>query len=179
MEAVDGWPEGVLNLVNHPLRTHGWQGFFSECPNDSQYFGIEIMSPADMHRAIRAFATIESKDLVIQLTPEGSAKHAGGTGALFTLGNQKVIDAWFERLPVQKNGERRFGIHSFQKPPPAQPPTLFLYVGHRAVDLRKLRIPSQVKLAAPLSAAWKKKFPAECGAIEAFVETVKPAKPPK
>lgn len=179
MEAVDGWPEGVLNLVNHPLRTHGWQGFFSECQNDSQYFGIEIMSPADMHRAIKAFATIESKDLVIQLNPGGlrqaCRRNRGPLHAWKSEGHRRVV-----RAPAgPENSERRFGIHSFQKPPPAQPPTLFLYVGHRAVDLRKLRIPSQVKLAAPLSAVWKKKIPAECGAIEAFVETVKPAKPPK
>jgi hypothetical protein len=36
--------------------------------------------------------------------------------------------------------------------PPAQPPPLFLYVGHRAVDLRMPRIPAQMKMGRiPLS----------------------------
>ena len=34
------WPEGVLDLVNDPLRTEGWNPWFSECPNDMNFYAF-------------------------------------------------------------------------------------------------------------------------------------------
>jgi len=35
------WPAGVMELVNDPLRTDGWLPWFSELPNDVNYFHRE------------------------------------------------------------------------------------------------------------------------------------------
>ena len=39
-----------------------------------------------------------------------------------------------------------FGLHRFREPPVAEPPTLTLYVRHKAVDMEKLIVPGNVEV---------------------------------
>jgi hypothetical protein len=38
--AQPDWPAGVLDLVNDPLRTEGWNPWFSECANDVNFYAF-------------------------------------------------------------------------------------------------------------------------------------------
>jgi hypothetical protein len=44
------WPEGVGELVNDPLRTSGWNSWFTEWPKDVNQYALEIKSTDDLNR---------------------------------------------------------------------------------------------------------------------------------
>ena len=54
------WPEGVGELVNHPLRTSGWNSWFTEWPNDVNQYAFEIKSTDDLNRLITRLAAIKT-----------------------------------------------------------------------------------------------------------------------
>ena len=144
MKPIAGWPEGTMKVINHPFRTGGWHSEFSKCQNDRYYFALDIDGPADLHRLVKTFAAIQNDELLISINPEDGGHHVEGAPVVFALGNQPIIDAWFKRLAVGKDGARKFGVHTFHEPPKAQPPSLFLYAGHRGIELAKLRIPKNI-----------------------------------
>jgi len=169
-KAVPGWPKGVLKLINDPLRTSGWYSWFSECANDGYYYGMDVRRPEDVNRLIKILAAIEAKTIELRLDPAEGAPHANGVGAIFALGNQSIVNRWFLTLREVKPGIRQFGVHEYRKPPTAQPPTLTLYVGHRAIDLKKLTIPANVEVTAPNAKSYRKKHKDAFIAIDEFIE---------
>lgn len=141
-----GWPEGALKLINDPLRRDGWHSWFSECPNDSTYYTFDVRDFKDVDQLVELLASLQAKTLRINLDPTEGAAHAEGVGALFLLGNQRVVDEWYKSLPEVEAGVRAFGVHRYREPPLAEPPTLTLYVQHEAVDLNRLEIPLNIDL---------------------------------
>ena len=151
------WPAGVLDLVNDPLRANGWHAWFSEWPNDVNYYELKGQKTEDVNHLIQKLAAIKGSEVQILLNP---AKEAGQLAfttsvekgssipAVFSIGNQEQINQWFEHLEKDSSGIRVFGVYRLEKPPVALPPTLTLYVGHPAVDLGKLKIPDGVQVIA-------------------------------
>ena len=168
--AIPGWPEGVLELINDPVRANGWHSWFSECPNDKYYYEMDVRRPEEVNRLIGILASIRAEAVQVRLDPAEGAAHAGGVGAIFSLGNQSIMNRWFQRLPEVEPGIRQFGVHRYRKPPAVLPPTLTLYVGHKAVDLEKLTIPPNVDVAAPNAASYRAKQKDAFQAIDAFIE---------
>lgn len=155
--AVADWPAGVLELINDPLRTKGWNPWFSEWPNDVNHYAFMVTNSSDVNRLIRKLADIKAGKRVILLAPGKEPRSLGfttvlpennGMGVLFSIGSQQSIDGWFQRLPEIEPGVRKFGVHRFKAPPAATPPTLTLHVSHRAIDLKKLEIPSTIEVSA-------------------------------
>lgn len=150
---ADPWPDGVLELVNHPLRTDGWHPWFTEFPNDMDMYDIEIRFPRDVDHVVQKLAAIKADSLRLELR-QTKAKRTTGvertrpTGAEFGIGNQAIVNHWFSKLPVDQSGARIFGVSRFTEPPTASPPTLTLYAGHAAVDLGKLIVPLNVDVVA-------------------------------
>lgn len=144
------WPEGVLDLVNHPLRTHGWNHFFSSSPNDVDEFDFNLRYVRDMEHVVRTFTAIKSDSLRLELYLQNDKPPLipKTIAAQFQIGNQAIVDSWFSSLPADENGARIFGVHRLTEPWPACPPTLSLYVGHEAVDLNRLNIPPRVEVDA-------------------------------
>ena len=173
MKRLEGWPEGVMKVINHPFRTKGWHHFFSECPNDAYYFGLDLETPADLHRLLKVFSTIKADKLILALDPNDGGHHVEGAAAVFSLGNQPIIDQWYKHLKIDKDGKRVFGVNRYTEPPTAQPPTLTIYTGHRAVDLDKLRLPEHLLVRASIAKVYREKFPDRVKAIEAFIQTYK------
>jgi hypothetical protein len=154
-----GWPDGTLDLVNDPLRRNGWLPWFSGCPNDVQYFEFEVLNSDDVNRLIRLLAKVKrspgpvnyqafrplirlSVDSEMQPVGAGGVPKLGNNvGAVFSIGSQNRLNEWFKQLPGGK-----FGVHQYEHPPEAVPPTLTLYVRHPAIDLAKLRIPAAVEV---------------------------------
>ncbi|MHC4405125.1 MAG: hypothetical protein ACYTG0_36220 [Planctomycetota bacterium] len=169
-KAMAGWPKGVLALVNDPLRTNGWHPWFSECPNDRYYYAMEVRRPEDVNHLVGILAAIKAEAVQLRLDPAKGASHADGVGAVFTLGNQLIINGWYLRLPEVAPGIRQFGLHRYHKPPTAQPPTLTLYIGHKAVDLKRLTIPTRVDVAAPNAESYRAKHSDAFEAVDAFVK---------
>lgn len=141
------WPEGVLELLNDPLRTYGWKRWFSEFPNDVESFEFAAQTPREVEHLVRKFTAIESPALRMVLVPEAGRTRtpAGDRGTTvvveFQIGNQAVVDHWL------KHQAARAG---FRIDPVACPPTLVLYAGHPSVNLTKLDIPLAVEVAADL-----------------------------
>ena len=122
------WPAGVLELVNHPLRTDGWHPSFSELPNDMEMYDIEIRFPRDVDDVVQKLAAIKAPLLRLELR-QTKAKRATvleptsrPVGAEFRISNQAIINLHFGRLPVDKSGARVFGVTRYTEAPTACPP---------------------------------------------------------
>ena len=174
------WPEGVLDLVNDPLCTDGWKPWFSEWPNDVNYYVFEVSGTNDVNRLVTKLAAIRAAKLQVLLYPDKEArtlafttvlKEGNGAAAVFSIGSQKRIDQWYQHLEDGEPGVRVFGVHRFRKPPEAHPPTLALYVGNQAIDLKALKIPPSVEVTSAVSAAYpaEGKNAALVAAIDDFV----------
>src|SRR4029078_11313320 len=68
-----------------------------------------------------------------------------------SLGNQRWIDGWYSRLSETEPGVRPFGVSRLTNSPAAQPPTLTLFVGHPAIDLKQLEFSSTLEVSADIS----------------------------
>jgi len=178
--ADPGWPEGVLELVNDPLRTEGWNPWFSEWPNDVNYYAFQVRGTNDVNHLLTKLAAIKSAKVQVLLYPDKEARglafttvldKGNGAAAVFSIGSQKRIDQWYQHLKEGDSGVRVFGVHRLRKPPEAQPPTLALHVGNEAVDLKALKIPPSVEVNPAVSAAYRAKGEnaASVAAIDDFV----------
>lgn len=154
VEQREGWHAGALSVINDPTRTTGWNPWFSELPNDVNHYGFEPRTTGEVQRLIEKVAAITGA--VVRLSPGHEAVWSGWggksqwsrkTAVVFSLGNQKVLDDWFQRLP-HTNGVRKFGVHQYAKVPSAMPPTLVIYVGHPAIDLDQLKLSEKVNVVA-------------------------------
>ena len=158
--ALSSWPSGVLELVNDSLRTEGWNPFFSNLANDLNHYVMKVRNSDDANRLITKFTAIKADKAQIRLNPgkepviEFTAVSEAEKGpSVFSVGNQAIIDQWFQRLPEAEPGVRTFGVHRYSEPPVARPPTLTFYVGHEAIDLKKLNIPASVGVVADITAS--------------------------
>jgi hypothetical protein len=172
-KALPGWPQGVLKVINDPLRVNGWHPWFSECPNDGYYYSMDVRQPQDVNHLITLLAAIKAGKLELNLDPAEGAPHADAVGAIFGLGNQVIVDSWFKTLPEIEPGFRQFGVHRYHEPPPAQPPTLTIYVGHKAVDLKKLRIPANIEVTAPTAKSYREEHADVIKVIDEFIDSHK------
>jgi hypothetical protein len=179
--AVAGWPEGTLALVNDPLRTDGWHPWFSECPNDVNFYEYRIRDTGDVNRLLQLLAAIKATNATLRLNPEPKAAAIGftttspetnRTALVLSVGNQTQLNAWHQHLPVDKAGIRKFGVHRYTNAPLAAPPTLTLYVGHAAVDLQKLQVPDSVTVLADIQPSASATSPIS-KAIETFINSRK------
>lgn len=175
-----GWPAGVLDLVNDPLRSNGWNPWFSGLPNDVHHYEIKLTNKQDLEKIIQKLSAIRCDGVRIQLDPGRDPGALGlstvlpkgnNTGALFSIGSQKVIDQWFLRLPKTEPGVREFGAQRYTESPKAFPPTLTLFVGHDAIDLENLQIPAQIEVCAKVSDAYREEHKDDpiVTAIDAFI----------
>lgn len=148
VEAKPQWPRGLLTFLNSPQRASGWNPFFSEMPNDCDYYEFDARNTDEINGLIQTFARIDSQTLQICLSPEKGPRSIGWHAAdpvqaarsvLFSLGDQETIDKWYARQPDDKKRSRSF-------PPKAIPPTLTIFVQHPAVDLLRLNIPAHVRV---------------------------------
>jgi hypothetical protein len=171
VEMESGWPAGVLQIINDELRTGGTRPWFTECPNDVTYYGLAIRDMDDVNRLVQKLAVIDADAVKLCLCAEAGATQPGEEGATFSLGNQETLDAWYARLPEAEPGVRQFGVHRYDKPPRAQPPTIFVWVNHRTLDLDKLRIPLNVDLTATMAEEYRAKHKDLCKKIDELIES--------
>lgn len=170
-----GWPEGTLALVNGPARQNAWQPWFSEHPNDVIHFE---MVPGDMQQLnalIQRLAEIQSPVRRIVLSPgtEPSAlgfvtslEPGNSIPAVFAIGSQPMLDRWWERLPADK----QFGVHHYEAPPRAVPPTLTIYLEHEMVELDALKVPLDFEIGVvKVRPEQAEEFSAVLKEIEEFV----------
>ena len=153
-----GWPAGVRELLNSPLRGDGWHPWFSECPNDLTYYEFDVETPEDVEAVLGLLDGVDSAGVRVVLAPGEGRSHGSLVPStntppvVFSIGSQTIIDEWFRRLSVDATGARVFGVHSYSQPPSAAPPTLTLHVGSDAVNLSRLPIPARFELVAQVSA---------------------------
>src|SRR5512136_1443436 len=80
--AQPDWPEGVLDLVNDPLRTDGWKPWFSEWPNDVDFYAFQVSGTNDVNRLIAKLAAIRSTEARVLLYPDKEPRALGFTTVL-------------------------------------------------------------------------------------------------
>src|ERR1051325_9050830 len=126
--AEAGWPAGVVDLLNDPARTYGWNCWFTEWPNDVNHYEFKIEGSADVNRLLQKLSTIQAPRLRVQLNPQREAGSFGFTGridpkhhtaGLFFLGNQHRIDdpgAAAPRPTQSPTGSRQLRIHRQDRP---------------------------------------------------------------
>lgn len=154
-----GWPAKIVDLVNDPVRTVGWNFWFSECPNDVNHYAFAAKNTDDLNRLIKKLAATKAKGMAVQLSlgkefPAGGfsfLKPGNGIPAVLGFGNQVRINQWYVHLDDVEPGVKKWGVHRYTAPPSAMPPTLTIYVEHPAVDLAKLKIPAEVNVVASVS----------------------------
>jgi len=175
-----GWPEGVLDLLNDPLRTDGWNSWFSGNPNDINEYKLRLRDHDDLELIIQKLTKIRADRFNIWLSPGDEPRslmwgnelgEGNNIAAVFSIGSQKIKDQWFERLPVEEPGVRKFGVHRYTECPKARPPSLTLYVGHDLIDLDTLEIPLKIDLSAGVSDYYREhnEDNRELKAIDAFI----------
>lgn len=159
VQEEQGWPAKIVDLVNDPARTVGWNFWFSECPNDVNHYAFAAKNTEDLNRLIKKLAETKAKGMTVQLAlgkefPAGGfsfLKPGNGIPAVVAFGNQVRLNQWYAQLEQIEPGVRKFGVHRYTEPPKAMAPALTIYMEHPAVDLTKLEIPSAVKVVASVS----------------------------
>ena len=175
-----GWPAGVLDLVNDPLRSEGWNPWFSEWPNDVNHYEIKLRGQDDLKQIIQKLVAIRCDVVRIRLDPGKEPSALGFTtvlpkgndaAAVFAIGSQKIIDQWYLRLPEIEPGIRKFGVHRYAECPKALPPTLTLFVRNNAIDLAKLKVPMRIEVSGALSDSYRKEHENDplVNAIDKFI----------
>ncbi|MEM9418303.1 MAG: hypothetical protein AAGA25_04495 [Planctomycetota bacterium] len=146
------WPLGTLDLVNAPCRQYAWNHWFSEHANDVIHFELAPADLDELNGLIALLSAIEApvKQVILYpgigpITLNRFSKRQEGERlpAEFAIGSQPRVDRWFEHLE-----DGKFGIHQYDQPPRALPPTLSIHVGHDLVELDQLRISPNVKVMA-------------------------------
>jgi len=117
-----GWPDGVIDLLNHPLRSNGWTYRNVGRKNVTHSYAFNLRNPEDLHSIIDQLLEIRSETIRIILYPGNEARSpvplgGNGTAAVFSIGSEK-----------------------------ATTPTLTLYLGHPAISLDTLSIPKEVNV---------------------------------
>jgi hypothetical protein len=144
----EGWPKGLAALLNLPTRTDGWNGWFTEWPNDVEHYQFEVKTTEEANAVLAAFGKVKAEKLYVRLSPgkEPSSigwvsriKEGNDTAILYTHGDQARLDQWYAHL---KDG--KFGVMEFLAAPIAVPPTLVIYVENKAIELEKLEIPANI-----------------------------------
>jgi hypothetical protein len=154
-----GWPAKIVDLVNDPVRTVGWNEWFSELPNDVYQYAFAAKSAEDLNRLINKLAATKVKGTRVELAlgkefpagPISILKPGNNIPAVLGFGNPVRINAWYSHLKVIEPGVRKFGARRYTEPPTALAPTLTIYVENTAVDLTKLVIPAEVGIVASVS----------------------------
>jgi hypothetical protein len=150
------WSTAILHLVNDPLRTDGWQPGFSESPCDGVLFDYAVQSIEDVNHLIALFTEIDDPDarIVLELGTQPSANRLMAKErppVVFSLGNQGIRTFWY-RHAIRSKAKDFYG-------PKATPPTLTLYVEHRAIDLERLHFPPGINLSVGRSVEAKAEQP--------------------
>jgi hypothetical protein len=142
------WPKGLAALLNLPTRTDGWNGWFTEWPNDVEHYQFEVKTTEEANAVLAAFGKVKAEKLYVRLSPgkePGSIgwvsriKEGNNTAIIYTHGDQARLDQWYAHL---KDG--KFGVMEFLAAPIAVPPTLVIYVENKAIDLNQLEIPANI-----------------------------------
>jgi hypothetical protein len=156
---VTNWPDGTMELVNDPLRTSGWNPFFSELSNEVNFYEYKIRGTADVNHLLELLAAIQCTNATVLLSPDKQSKAGGDaaekkrTAVTFSIGDQQRLDEWYARLPEVEPGVRGFGLWRYKEPPVTTPPTLIIFCGHEAVNLKQVKIPASVKVVADVEHA--------------------------
>lgn len=162
------WAVGVQEIVNHPKRTYGWLPEWSELPNDVVYFELDLKNNADVQECLAKMAAIPG-GARLELDPRKEApsgeivpkipSRASGTTAIFSIGNQARLDAWYRSLPEVPpgSGQKKIGVFVYAVAPKTILPTLTLYVGSGAFNLDQLSLPANIEVAI---ARWPVAMPA-------------------
>lgn len=154
--ASPNWPQGLIDVVNDPARTDGWNDWFSEWPNDVVHYQfhfaktgqIDVTATSRINLLLKKFAAVRARELHVHLSPQQEPRGYGwvsslpagnGTPVMLSFGDQQRIDEWYQRLEG-----RRFGVMEFEGVPIAVPPTLTIYTRNPAVDLDRLKIPDNL-----------------------------------
>ena len=179
------WPAGLIAVINDPIRTVGWNFWFSELPNDVNNYVFVAKSTDDLNRLLMKLAAVDSKGTNVILSlgneyPVGGfsfLKKGNDAAAVLAFGNQTTINQWYVHLKDAEPGVKKFGVHTYKAPPTAMPPTLTIYVENPAVDLAKLAIPAKIAVAAAVSKEEreKRKDDAAIKAIDKILEKRKAA----
>lgn len=145
------WPKGAGDMINDPVRTTGWNSWFSEWPNDVNHYAMEIQSTNDLNRLIEKLSNVKSEIREIHLSHQKEPRGLGWVTQLparnqipvmFSIGNQHQINEWYKHV------RKPFGMLEFTAAPVAVPPTLTIFVQNPNIDLDRLVIPSAISVTA-------------------------------
>lgn len=155
------WPAKMVDVLNDPSRTVGWNFWFSECPNDANNYVFVAKTNDDLHRILKKLTAVDAKEKTVILAlgkefPVGGfsfLKKGNNAAAVLAFGNQTMINAWYTHLreAVGKPGVKQFGVNRYTEPPKAMQPTLTIYVENPAVNIEKLSIPAEITVAAAIT----------------------------
>jgi hypothetical protein len=159
VEADIRWPARLVDVLNDPIRTVGWNFWFSECPNDVHQYAFVAKSTDDLNRLLKNLAAVDAKGKTVILSlgkefPVGNfayLKKGNNAAAVLAFGNQGIIDQWYVHLKDGDPGVKIFGVHKYTEPPKAMSPTLTIYVENPAVKLDKLVVPAEVTLSVTIT----------------------------
>jgi hypothetical protein len=154
-----GWPEGTLDLVNHPLRHSGWRHFFNTEPADRVNFVFLPRSNRELKALVKQFAKIGGKNGMVILDPRPCQLHSFvipikeelNAAAVLNIGSQKILEHWYAGLPVDFQGNKLHNNAPLAAAPTAGAPTLTIFAGNEALDLDKMKLPKSVMVRAAVT----------------------------
>jgi len=121
------WSKGVAEIVNDPVRTTGWNDWFSEWPNDVNQYALEAQSVEEVNRLIAKLAAVKSDLKEIRLCamkePVGfgwltSVPEGNQIPVMFSIGDQTRPDRGYAHV------RKPFGVMEFEACPIAVPPAV-------------------------------------------------------
>lgn len=174
-----GWPQGTLALINHPLRHKGWKIIWGGSAGDMSTFSFTPKSPEDVQTLVHIYAKMVKRG-TIHLIPREGATHSFATpigetdvSILLRIGSPKLVKKWYDQLATDAKGQKAHKGRAFPKPLGTIPPTLQIFVGNKAVDLKKLKVPAHLTVRGVMTPDERKaveKAPM-IKAIDAFISS--------
>ena len=115
------WPAKMVDVLNDPARTVGWNFWFSECPNDVNHYAFVAKSTDDLNRVLKKLAAVDAKGTTVVLAlgkeyPVGNfsfLRKGNNAAAVLIFGNQTIINQWYVHLRDSEGepGVKKFGVH--------------------------------------------------------------------
>jgi len=165
-----GWPKGVLELLQDPTRKVGWNSWFSGQPNDIEHYAFAVRTTRDAQRLIDAFSRIDDQRKRVAFHPGRGPRGLGDFrfnakgrewGAVLSVSNRDAVAR--ANAPDVQAGKLAVYMSS--------PTVLSIHLGTADVNLAELRIPKDLTLSVMESSPIQgKAYPEQVRKIREFKE---------
>ena len=162
------WPAEALQLMAHPSREVIWKNTDEGKFGDRTMIGFRPKHLKDVDEILAIFASTERDYHRIIVKPEKEParvmerypKSFRACSLLLIVRSPKMLETWYQNLPINADGRRYSPLQVFTEPPQAgSQQSLIMYAGHESIPLDAVHWPEWTVVIAGTSKEARKDAP--------------------